>query len=235
MIFKVQKYQKKNIQTSTEKIFYQILKQKLPNYYIGVQVSMSAIIESNIEDRKNYNRSYLDYVICDEQVTRPLLIIELDDSTHNKEKRKDQDQMKNAIIQDAKIPLYRVKVGDDFRIKIQNEIIPILQNKKSPPKYEAKYISRKQKETKQEKKYKSKLIEKTTKKISDKFMKIMLIGLIIYFVVSFLANVIVNQRMQKIQQQTTPPKTAELFDGLPSKSGSCRAFLIARNYSLFNF
>jgi hypothetical protein len=210
MIFKVQKYQKKNIQTSTEKIFFQLLKQYLPTYYIGVQVAMSAIIESNIDERKNYNRSYLDYVICDEQATKPLLIIELDDATHNTEKRKEQDQMKNAVIQDAKIPLYRVKVGDDFRLKIQNEIIPILQNKKYPPKYEAKYIKRQTKKSKKDRKLEIKMLDKTAKEYANRFFKIAFVVMLFWCVLSYITNTIITTNTIPKPKQESPAKTAEL-------------------------
>jgi very-short-patch-repair endonuclease len=128
---------KKNLQTTTETILFKLLKENLPNYYVAVQVSLSAIIYTKTyKSRSQFRTYYADYIICNENGEVPLLVIELDDKSHNNDKRELQDKRKNTVIQDAEIPLLRIKVGENFENVIKNEIIPILKKEKKAPTYE---------------------------------------------------------------------------------------------------
>lgn len=75
------------------------------------QVSMSAIIETTpgldarerMAVRSTFNRKYVDFVIIDGS-TRPLLIVELDDRTHEE----DKDRRRDAIMAAAGIATLRI-------------------------------------------------------------------------------------------------------------------------------
>jgi very-short-patch-repair endonuclease len=126
----------KNLQTKNEVDFFERLKCVFPGYYIGTQVAMSAIIETdNFRERPQFNTYYLDYVICDKKGEKPLMIIELDDKTHYySEKRKTQDKRKNGIIQSTGIPFIRYKAQISYDITgIANNTIPYLNGTKTPP------------------------------------------------------------------------------------------------------
>jgi hypothetical protein len=128
----------KNLQTKNEVDFFERLKCVFPGYYIGTQVAMSAIIETdNFRERPQFNTYYLDYVICDKKGEKPLMIIELDDRSHYSEKRKTQDKRKNGIIQSTGIPFIRYKAQISYDITdIANNTIPYLNGTKTPPAYE---------------------------------------------------------------------------------------------------
>jgi very-short-patch-repair endonuclease len=131
------KYFKKNLQTTTEYVLFDLLKKNLPDYYIAPQVAMSAIVQSKFyKKRSQFRTYYVDFVICDEKAQKPLLVIELDDKSHDNENREIQDKRKNTVLHDAEIPLYRLRVGENFERTIKNEIIPILHYEKLPPEYE---------------------------------------------------------------------------------------------------
>lgn len=56
------------------------------------------------------NAKHIDFVLCDLQNVRPVLAIELDDSSHNKPDRIQRDEFVNKVFADAKFPLLRVPV-----------------------------------------------------------------------------------------------------------------------------
>jgi very-short-patch-repair endonuclease/Sec-independent protein translocase protein TatA len=128
----------KNLQTQNEIAFFEKLKFVFPHYHIATQVALSAIIETdNYKERPQFNTYYVDYVICDKKGEKPLLIIELDDSSHNREKRKTQDRRKNGVIQTAGIPFIRYESRANYNITdIANNTVPYLNGSKTPPIYE---------------------------------------------------------------------------------------------------
>jgi very-short-patch-repair endonuclease len=108
----------KKIQTENEIAFFNILKKLFPDNYIAVQVCMSALISaSDYKNRSQFRSYYVDFVICDQNAENALLIIELDDSSHNKEKRIQQDNRKNSVIAAANIPFVRYLAKRNYNIK----------------------------------------------------------------------------------------------------------------------
>jgi very-short-patch-repair endonuclease len=131
-------FQKKYLQTPNEQEFFEKLQSIFPNNYIAIQVAMSAIITSEkFKDRSQFRSYYLDYVICDKKGREPLLVIELDDSSHKNEKNAERDKRKNGVLQDAQIPLIRFQARNSYSTNsLQEEILPIFRGEKLAPKYE---------------------------------------------------------------------------------------------------
>ena len=128
------RFKPKNLQTGAEAQFFERLQAAFPDLYIAVQVSMSALVEAiDYKDRTQFRTYYVDYVICDPKATRPLLVVELDDPTHNREKAKERDVRKNAVLKDAGIPLFRFNEYKLSSQKIRQTLGPILSGQKSPP------------------------------------------------------------------------------------------------------
>lgn len=127
-------FKSKNLLTPNEQRFFYCLTRAVPKYHIAVQVSLSAMIESEYFARSQYRTYYADFVICDKQTFKPLLVIELDDRTHNSQKRYQQDVRKNTILHEANIPLYRMTAKMKYdTAEIKNIIAPILSGESSPP------------------------------------------------------------------------------------------------------
>ena len=102
------------IMTNTEVLFFDKLKDALPDYHIFVQVQLSRIIAGNSDDAAErrfwFNRicrQSVDYVIVDSDAQTTLVAIELDDWTHNNKARQKADDKKDKALASAGIPIVR--------------------------------------------------------------------------------------------------------------------------------
>lgn len=102
------------IMTDTEVLFFDRLKDALPDYHIFVQVQLSRIIAGNSDDAAErrfwFNRicrQSVDYVIVDSDAQTTLVAIELDDWTHNSKARQKADDKKDKALASAGIPIVR--------------------------------------------------------------------------------------------------------------------------------
>lgn len=121
-------YERKDLFTKTEMIFFQILRGKCQekNLMVFPKVRMEDYINvvgtKDILKYRGYIKSrHIDFIIADEQGNLKAAI-ELDDWTHENIKAKEKDMFKNTIMQKIGIPLYRVKVGENFEERI-NQIL----------------------------------------------------------------------------------------------------------------
>ncbi len=99
-------YKKKSIMTKTERDFYDKIKYLEPEYKVIPQVNLASIIS-----KENNNRYYtdlfrnIDFAIFDTSLEEVLLLIELNDETHQLKKRKRRDFKIKKICNAAGIPL----------------------------------------------------------------------------------------------------------------------------------
>lgn len=99
-------YKKKRIMTKAERDFYDKIKYLEPEYKVIPQVNLASIVS-----KENNNRYYtdlfrnIDFAIFDNNLEKVLLLIELNDSTHNLKKRKKRDYKIKKICNAAGIPL----------------------------------------------------------------------------------------------------------------------------------
>lgn len=102
-------YQKKSLLTNAEKEFYNKLKkiETLGDYKVIPQVNLACIIhkDSNYRYRNELFRN-IDFGIFDSNF-QVLLLIELNDSSHNLKSRKKRDIKINEILHWANIPIIR--------------------------------------------------------------------------------------------------------------------------------
>ena len=113
--------------TYREKTFYKILKQQCDakGYTVNFKTRLEDIIESTsygkqkFSERGHLRSRHIDFAVLDDDL-RYIFCIELDDSTHNSLKVQEIDEMKNYIFESTGLPLYRVKIGDDFETEIKN-------------------------------------------------------------------------------------------------------------------
>ena len=102
-----------------ERSFYNVLEKitSKENYLLFSKVRMEDLlwIPRSIPSKERFgwrNRiksRHVDFLICDKENISPLLVIELDDSSHNTIKAKQKDNFVDKVFKDAKIPLLRVK------------------------------------------------------------------------------------------------------------------------------
>ena len=98
-------YEKKEFMSTYELLFYEKIKDLENEYKIVPQVNLATIV-------KKINRGYInelfkniDFAIFDKDYKNVLLLIEINDSTHNKINRKDRDLKVKKICNDCNIKL----------------------------------------------------------------------------------------------------------------------------------
>ena len=107
-------FYKKQLLTKPEQVLYFKILEALPEYLIFAQVQLSQIL--GVEKGYSYsewynriNRMSVDFVVCN-KAAEIVALIELDDSTHEKEDRKEADRKKDKACKDAGIRLVRWNV-----------------------------------------------------------------------------------------------------------------------------
>lgn len=104
----IQKYTLKNsLVTDCEMYFYKILENNFSaKYKIQTQVNLASIINKEI-DNKFINELFrnIDFGIFDKETLKPLLLIEINDSTHKNPDRYERDLKVRKILEESKIKL----------------------------------------------------------------------------------------------------------------------------------
>lgn len=121
-------YEKNQILTSNETGFFAELKRIASNYNIDVltKVRLCDIIKvKSGVDNSTYTSAFntikskhIDFVLIDKN-TNVVCCIELDDKSHEKEKAKANDEVKNKALLSAGVPLIRTKSAMGIEISIQ--------------------------------------------------------------------------------------------------------------------
>ena len=79
-------------------------------------------------------QKHLDFLICDSVTMKPLLGIELDDSSHKRDDRQERDDFVEKVFQVAGLPLLRLPVQREYNTReIAAQIAPFLKDKISSP------------------------------------------------------------------------------------------------------
>lgn len=110
---------KQYFMTRTESSFYNALQNAVGNEYIVfAQVHLSTIVDEKIEGqdwraaRAHIDRKSVDFVLCDKESISPKLAIELDDPTHDRADRKNRDEIVEGVLEQADVPLLRIKTSE---------------------------------------------------------------------------------------------------------------------------
>lgn len=118
--------------TKVEHEFFDILQKHFGNqYYIFPQVHLSTIFNHKImgqnwqSARNHIDRKSIDFLICNKNFINPLLGIELDDKTHQKQDRQTRDLQVENIFNNAGLPLIRFQNHGRFD---EEEIVKKLNN-----------------------------------------------------------------------------------------------------------
>ena len=95
-------------------IWYSIERAVEGKYRLFCKVRLADIVCCPKENRnegywfRKISRYHVDFVICDLKTTAPLLVVELDDRRHREHLRKKQDEFKDAALNAAGVPVYRI-------------------------------------------------------------------------------------------------------------------------------
>ena len=73
----------------------------------------------NPDWQRAWNRirsKHLDFLLCDPETLAPVLAIELDDRSHERQDRRERDEFLNAALADAGLPLLRIPVARAYQV-----------------------------------------------------------------------------------------------------------------------
>lgn len=97
---------KDTLLTETEKQFYLKLKSIYSkNFDVQCQINLASVIDKKNSTFRGELFRNIDFGIFDKQTLKPLVLIELNDSTHKQAERYRRDLQVRAILAKAKIPL----------------------------------------------------------------------------------------------------------------------------------
>lgn len=100
------KYEKKTIMSDYEIMFYNRMKDLETEYNIVPQVVLSSVVDKKSKQKyRSELYRIIDFAIFSKDYSKLLLLIELNDNTHNQRKRKDRDLKVKKICNSAKIKL----------------------------------------------------------------------------------------------------------------------------------
>ena len=114
---------KDSLLTEAEKSFYTVLREVVgEKYLVCPQVSLSAILSIPDErDRGRYAVSrnkiqskYVDFLLCEPESLKPLLVIELNDSSHDQAKRIRRDDFLVRALEGAGVAFFPVVIASRY-------------------------------------------------------------------------------------------------------------------------
>ena len=105
---------KKKILTPPEQELYAVLKTINPDKYEVIpQMALVGVIDKKTETSfRNELFRVCDFCFMDKKTFEPLLLVELNDSSHNRADRVERDEKVAAICEDAGLPLVTFWMGD---------------------------------------------------------------------------------------------------------------------------
>lgn len=125
-------YVKKNLMTKNEWVFYKQLKP------IADKLNLSIICKTRIADLvdikkgltksewqtafNRINKKHIDFILCKPENLLPVLLIELDDNSHDYDKRKERDEFVEKILNITGYKLLRIRGAADLENKILNAL-----------------------------------------------------------------------------------------------------------------
>lgn len=112
-------FRRRSLLTETERHFYKVLKTVARRYCILSKVRLADLIGADDRHKfwqANFRRicsKHIDFVICDSELS-PIVAIELDDPSHQREDRKRRDRDIRNLFDAVGFPLLRIEVRPDY-------------------------------------------------------------------------------------------------------------------------
>lgn len=108
--------------TEAERKFYLVLSEIIGNdYLIFSKVRMADLLylpKMNNSDYYHYQNKiqskHVDFLICDKENIKPLLVVELDDSSHLRLDRITRDILVDRIFESAQLPILHIKASANY-------------------------------------------------------------------------------------------------------------------------
>lgn len=117
--------------TTAERSFYGVLSLALKDdgfcIFSKVRLADLLYLPNNTINRQAYwnkiQSKHIDFVVCDKKLVKPLLAIELDDSSHSYSERVERDIFVNQALQEAGLNIVRVKAANTYIVNDIEQLI----------------------------------------------------------------------------------------------------------------
>ncbi|MDO4868514.1 MAG: DUF2726 domain-containing protein [bacterium] len=126
-------FRRQNFMTEREKIFFRKLQSVCGDSLIVFsQVRISSLLNHKVRGQNfrgalsHINQKSVDFLLCDSRNLRPLIAIELDDSTHILSDRQKRDSEVDAIFENAKFPLLHIQNINIENAELKSKILELL-------------------------------------------------------------------------------------------------------------
>lgn len=105
-------FRQRALLTDIETKMFLRLREAFPDALVFSQVALNRIVEFPADNKWLYKTGgkSVDFVICHAAALEVFFVVELDDSSHARRDRWQADEIKTAILEDARIPLFRWNV-----------------------------------------------------------------------------------------------------------------------------
>lgn len=107
---------KSSIMTQVELVFYKRLQEIFSqNFEIVPQAQLSSFLSHKIKGQNwrgalaTIQRKSVDYLICKKENFEPVVVIELDDNTHDSDDRRVRDKLVDEVCDKAELPIVHVR------------------------------------------------------------------------------------------------------------------------------
>lgn len=105
----------KFLMTINERRVFEKLKNKLDyQYVIFPQISVRTLIQRDYKISDNAQWKIIDYLICKKPYYEPVLAIELNDLSHEREDKKERDRKVTNLLKEIDIPIWFLKPEQDY-------------------------------------------------------------------------------------------------------------------------
>lgn len=135
--FDASSYRKKEriMNESEQALFINLQKVLGDKYIILSKVRIEDFVEvenrlgksKRVSSRNRIKSKHIDFLICDQATTKPLLAIELDGKSHNNLKRQERDRFVNELYRAIDLPVEHINVGGNF-LELAQELSNKLRN-----------------------------------------------------------------------------------------------------------
>ena len=112
-----------NFLSAAELAFFQVLKQVAGDrFYVCAKVRISDLLyvvnrRNNMGHANRIDRKHVDFVLCDPNTMQPVLVVELDDASHQRKDRQERDELVDAAFGAAELPILHVVCRQRYRVE----------------------------------------------------------------------------------------------------------------------
>ena len=103
-----------NFLSPAELAFFQVLHSAASShFYVCTKVRISDLVyvvnrRNNMGHANRIDRKHVDFVLCDPTTMTPKLVVELDDSSHQRKDRRERDELVDSVFEAAGLPILHV-------------------------------------------------------------------------------------------------------------------------------